>query len=450
MNEMATLMSKLEQQVAKAAKKLSSRAEEVKARLVKQVDTALAEAAHSERQTDASLGTLSTRLTKELEDVSEEVRLKISDVAANGRYTIKQLYTSGQGQLEETKNELYESLREACKQFRTDTENLTRDTEMQLHKLINQRMDELHDLVDAICERLDDTGDTFVDKLMARFQRFRERMTDESDAVINSLERSARSMNEEIESAWERVLDKLKSSRGDFDATVDHNIRTAELTVSQYARKHLSELLLPKLRERKDVFRGMTGEMTRRFTEESESQVRGQMLNLEANLSAARQQLQNLAQECMASIDAVGRGQQAGLEDTFKDTSTYVEKTTSEVMLMLQNTEKQITDAEVTCKKLAETSSVDADPRLTEERNQSHSRVQQLKQQSQTELATAIENGCGRLEQISQELHNQLAAERVEHTRSVRDAAESGLSQIREAIQETFNAIQAAREKYME
>jgi hypothetical protein len=450
MNEMATLMNKLEQQVAKAGKKLNSRADEIRNRLSAQVSELVNAAADVEKTSQASITTTGTAQSKRLDDVSEEVRLKISDVASNGRYTIKQLLAANQTQLEETKTSLYESLRDVCKQFRVDTETLAKDSEEELNRLVTERTEQLQALVNAICERLDDTNKSFAEKLNSRFERFTERMSEEAASVVRSLERNVRSMTEEIDGSWDRASDKLKSSKGEFEQTINHTVRTTQLGISHTTRRLLTETLVPKLRERKLGIRGVSADLNRRFGEESDGQANGQLLGLESSLGAARQQLQGLVEDCMSSIDTVGRGQQAGLEEIFKETSTHAEKATNEVTIALQKGEAQIRETELVCKRLAETSSLDNDPDLTEERNNATARVQQLRQQAMSELSSTIDSGCLRLEALSQKVHTDLSNGRLESTQLVRDAAENGLTLLRDAIQEALAAIQGARDKYME
>ncbi|MBS1953631.1 MAG: hypothetical protein JST89_05590 [Cyanobacteria bacterium SZAS-4] len=450
MNEMASLMSKLEQQVQKAAKRLNSRAEEIKQRLLAQVDSLVADCTQIEKESQRTTTNLSQRLIKSLDDVCEESRLKVSDVAANGRYTIKQLLTSNQTNVDETKNTLYESLREACKQFRIETEALARTAENDLNELVNTRTEELDKLVKGMNSHLDDTNSAFIEKLNARYERFKERMSEEASSVVRSLERNVRSMVEEIDGSWDRASDKLKTSKSDFEQTIQHSVKTAELNLSQSTRLILTNALIPKLRERQQVLRMTSVELSRRFSDESERQVSGQILGLEASLGAARQQLQTLVDDCMSSIDSVGRGQQAGLEDIFKETSAHAERATLEVTEFLNKIETQINDNEQTCKRLAEQSSLDNDPELSTDRNEATLRVQQLRQQANAELSNAIDQGCAKLEHLSNTIQTEVSAMRVEQTQAVRDAAENGLTRVRDAIQEAFSAIQAAREKYME
>lgn len=450
MNEMATLMGKLEIQVAKAAKKLSSRSDEIRERLHSEVDRLVAEAAQIEKESQKAITNLSNRQSKQLDDVSEELRLKISDTSASGRYTIKQLSSTNQNSVDESKHNLYEALKDSCKDFRIDTEELARATDKELKKLVADRIDELNLAVKKITDTLDETNNNYSDKLQARFDRFKERMSDEANSVIRSLERNVRSMVEEIEGSWDRASDKLKSSKTDFEETIDYTVRAAELNLSHNTRKILTGSLMPKLKERKERLRSRTATLNKGFAEDSEKQVNNQILGLEASLNAARQQLQDLIADCMNSLDSVGRGQQAGLEEIFKECSTHAEKSTSDAAELVKTTESKITETEISCKKLAETSSIDNDPQLTEERNSSIARVQKLRQQANSELSAAIDNGCNKLEQLSQRVQTEMTNQRREQVDAVRDAADSGLTRIKDAIQEAFNAIEAAREKYME
>lgn len=448
--EMASFQKKLEQQLAKAAKKLNSRVEEIKTQVSAEMERLANESADTDKQSESVLADVGGRFTKQLEDVAEDVRLKISDAAANGRYTIKQLLTTSQTQIEEERNLRYEELREASKQFKIDTEALSRSLEKDMQATVNKRTTEVGQMVEAVIGKLRETGDGFVSMVEFRFERFKERMAEETNTVTALLDRSVNSMMDELEGTNEKSSDKLKSAKSDFEQTINYQVRTAELTLSRKTRQHLTLTIWPKVKERKEILRAMSTEMSHRFTEESNLQVNAQMQGLEASLNAAKGQLHNLVTECLSNIDSVGRNQQAGLEEIFKDSSQHIEKCTQEVTATLTSTEKQIQETEMICKKLAETSSVDADPQLTEVRNTAHTKVLQIKQQATSGLITTIDSGCDRLDQISQQAQADLNNMRTTYAQGARQASDNGLATMRDAIQEALAAIQAAREKYME
>jgi hypothetical protein len=450
LNEMASLMSKLELQVSKASKRLASRAEEIEHRLTKQLEGLMEEAAQEDKDVEASMLVLCDTLGKEFEQASESLRQKISNVASEGRQNIKQLVTKSQSDVDERKDSIHQELESACSEFRVDTERLIRESKTKLNKLLQDSIDEMADVLKTILDRLDDSTSDQTDKLKDRFERFRERMAEETRSVLGTVERNVRSMGEEIDGSWQRASEKLRLSQSDFEQTVLHAVRVAELALSQSARTLLVDQFFPKLKERKEIVTNMVAEMTNTFSEQSLNQARGQLMGLEASLASARQQLQTLADECLTKIDSVGRDQQSVLEELFKDTSGYIERSTSEVLALLKKAEDQILESEAVCKKLAETFSLDADPTLSDERNTSVAAVQALRTQLKQELESAAQSSCHKLDELAQGAQQQLNAKRLGQIQIVRDSSENGLNEIREAIQEAFNAIQASREKHME
>jgi hypothetical protein len=298
--------------------------------------------------------------------------------------------------------------------------------------------------------RLDETNQSYLDKLKARFERFKERMSEEAASVVRSLERNVRSMTEEIDGSWDRASDKLKSNKGEFELTISHTVKTAELSISSTTRRILGDSLIPRLRERKASLRSISNELARRFAVESDRQANGQLLGLESSLGAARQQLQLLVEECMSNIDTVGRAQQAELEEIFKDTSAYAEKVTAEVVTILQKAETTVRETEQSSRSLAESSSLDSDTELSDQRDAAVKHVKQLRNDATTELTNAIDKGCTNIEEMAHIVQSQLATKRAENTQAVRDASEEGLARLRDAIQEALSSIQAERDKYME
>lgn len=450
MHEMATLTSKLEQQIGRASKKLAGKVEEAKHKLNNHVDALVEEAAQSEKEHQDAITELSLQLNKKLDDIEEEIRLKCSDTTSNGRQTIKQLLSGNQSRLDADEVTLCESLRNALREFRIATEALARANVSELEELVHERTQEIEKLVDTVCEHLDELKQTYASKFDLRFKRFEERMSDEITALGCSLERSVKSMVEEIDGSLERASEKLKSAKGDFEHTVNHTVKTSELQVSERVRRLLAMGLLPRLRERKEILKEISAQMSQRFSEESLSQVRAQLLGLEASVSNAKQQLGALIEDCLSSIDGVGREQQASLEELFNETSRYAERATSEVQLVLENAEKQISETDMLSKQLAEDSSVDRDRVLSEEHELAKSKIQQSKQQANAELGATIDLKCSQLQHLSEVSQTDLSNRRLEETQTLRQASETGLSTAREAIQEAFSAIVAAREKYME
>jgi hypothetical protein len=138
------------------------------------------------------------------------------------------------------------------------------------------------------------------------------------------------------------------------------------------------------------------------------------------------------------------------LEEVFKESSAHIESSTQGVTTELEKTEAIIKEGESVCKNLAETSSLDTNPALTEKHAQAWAQVEKSQSQASAALNHNLETSCIRLENYAQNFQTQLNSFRLDEIQQVRNDCENGLNRIRESIQETLSAIQAAREKAME
>jgi hypothetical protein len=389
-------------------------------------------------------------LSKSLDSSTDEARQNISDLAANGRYSIKQMLTANQQAVDDTKARLLEDLTRACEEFRKESESLTQECETYLAQFVKDKTELIDSNLKEIAGRLDETNASFLAKITARFDRFKERMNDEASSIGRSLERNVHSMFEEIDGSWDRASEKLKLTKSEFEQTILHSVKTVELSASQNTRQILISSMAPQLRERTRRLLDLKDSQTKRFMGDTVAQSSLQLQGLESSLAAARQQLHTLVEDCVSNLDGVGRGQQAGLEEIFKTASAKTEKMTSEVHLAIQDAQARVHENEVICKRLAENSSVDTDVELTDERASTTQAIQKLKSQSNSQIQTALEDACMRLEQLSQKVQNEATTHRMQQTQAARESSEAGLNKIREAMQEAFSAIQSAREQNME
>ncbi len=450
MNEMLMLMNKLEQQVAQASRRLNARAEAIKQRLHKEVEDHIVAASRIEEQNQTITTDLTNRLSKNLDDVWESVRQHISDTAAHGRYTIKQLLSTSQNQIEERQNVLRTEIQTACDKFKVDSESFLVQSQAALDTLVKSRTSEIEQMIASISQSLNDCHDQFAAKINARLNRFKERMANESDSVSRSLARNVGSMFEEIDGSWDRASEKLKSSQSDFERTIAHTVRNSQLAGSQRTKQILIDSISPSLRERKIRLRALINELTARFHKRSSEQTMAQAQGFETSLANAREQLDALVIECLANIDAASKAQQIELESIFKQTSERTETLIGETDLAIDRAYNQIVGAQSACKQLAENASLEGDSQLTEERNKTNATIQKARQESTLKLQGTIEESCAHLEQLNQTVQSQLNSKRLEETQAVRECAELGLARLREAIQEAFAAVQAARENFME
>ncbi len=450
MNEMATLMNKLELQVAKAAKRLSSQAIALKKTANEKVEVYVKDKAQAQKENVSSLLQNVSANSRKLDEISEEIHLNVAETAANGRYSVKQLLPSNQEKIDEKKEKLYQALKDECLQFHSSSDEVTHSNKRNLEDLVHDHMSTLESLINDVLKKLEETKSHYNSKFNVRLERFQQRLSEEIAFIGQTLERNVQSMIEEVDSSSERASEKLKAATADYEQTIHHTVKTAQLNITRTARRIINETLIPELRDRREILRAMCGEMAKRFSEESQSQARAQVIGLEGSLSSARQQLQALAQECTSGIENIGASQQNRLEQVFKETSLHVEELITKVEKSLASTQQQIAESDAFCKKLAETTSVDTDPELTERRGLLTNKMLELRHEANAQLQSAIELKSAHLEELSHNVQNKLGNLRTERIDNVKGAAEKGLSHLKEAIQEAFAAIQSDREKYME
>ncbi|MDR3615884.1 MAG: hypothetical protein P4L53_20165 [Candidatus Obscuribacterales bacterium] len=450
MKETALLMSKLEHQVAEAAKRLNSRSEAVKQRLNRQVEELLQAANDAEKNSQNQTTDLSGRLSTHITNLSEEIRQQLTETASSGRYTIKQLLSTNQSDLEAKQTALEDELKAVCAKFREDSENFAQEAQKKLQELVEAKTAEIESLTDGVLEHLDDTNADFVKTFEGRFNRFKERIADEAASVKQSLERNVRSMFEEVEGSWERASEKLKDNQRDFEQRISHSVKSAKLISSENSKQMIATSIFPLVKERRVHLQKLIDELTKRFQQESSKQAEAQLNGLEASLTEARHQLQNLVSDCLESINAVGKQQQAGLEEAFKDTSVQAESATVQVKTLLSEAHSQITETEAVCRSLVESSNLDTEVELTEVRNTTAQSIKTAKQEANSKLQETIEEHSNNLDRLSNKVQTEINSERLKQTKAAREASEVGLTRLREAIQEAVAAVQAAREKYME
>lgn len=450
MNEMATLMSKLEQQVAKAANKMSSRAEELKIRLNRQVEELLREGQDLEKHAEVNLTNLSSELRSRLENLAVDVQNNLSKESEGARSLLSDLDASGLQRLESEQSQLSTTIVNQCEQFKGELEKLTASVQGRLNSLIASRNDELARLSESILEQLKESHDSYTEKVTQRFERFRERMGEENASITQSLERNMRSMIEEIDSSLERACEKLRSTKLDLEQTISHTVAVCEMAVAQKTKELLAESILPKLNEQKEILRTMIHDMSKQVASESNTAMLSQLAKLEESISLSTDKLKRTVEDCLTDLESSGRGLKSGLEETFKRSSQDLVQRTQEVNVYLKDTERRMLESDLTLKSLVESSTVDAEPELNEERNHALNKLGSLKQQANKDLASAIEQNIDSMEDQSEKLFSELTNKRSELTTTIRDSAEVNLDRVRKALAAATSAIQAAREKHME
>src|SRR5262249_25128655 len=160
----------------------------------------------------------------------------------------------------------------------------------------------------------------------------------------------------------------------------------------------------PRLLENKDIFRAMLTDMKRNFEEHSDSIIVDQVEELSANITVVKQDLNKLTRECLASIEAVGKGQQAGLEELFKNTQSRLEELIQIVDTRVKSAKQDALNNEEACTRISEASRVEEEPAFSKEKQQAVAALNECRTRADNALETSISSCCLQLENLSEEL----------------------------------------------
>ena len=450
MNEMASLMNKLEAQVARAAKKLTAKANEIEQHLTSSSQTLLEVVNQTDKDIEAGLVVHGDSVFKEFEVLFENLKTEIAEHAASARLAIKEEISGYQELIEEGDREHNRNLKDVYDKIQTSFNDLLLNREKKLIELVinekaelNNRFGEINDSLSAIKTNL---GKNLADE----FADFKDQLNHETETRLNAMIEQTNTLSKELDFSRRHSLEKLSKTKSELETSLDHLVGLTTLALSRQMRRARIELFLPRLKERRQLVQTISDEMRQNFADRLLNQSQAQLDGLSSSFISASGQLKQLVEECMSKLDQVGRNQQAGLEEIFSKTATMLEQNTHNLLQILQDAGAEIAQDEIVCKKLCETYSLDTDPALTSLRDSVYSQVDAWKQQVKSELELAANGDCASLEEIIRSHHVRLDGKRGELAQRVRFSSDNGLQRIRAAIHDAYNAIQVEREKYME
>jgi hypothetical protein len=447
---MEMLVSRIEQQVSKAANLLISQVGQIHSGLESEIKKLTERVTRAEEQNETSMRTLLQSINRQLDDLMEDSRLRVSDASANGRYAIKQLLEQGQKELDDTQKESLDLLQTAVKEFRQASDKLADGIRQNLDDTIKSKTGELNGLIDSICLELNSTNEEYGERLKARFDRLRDRLAYEGESTSGTLARHVNSLREDLEGLCERAVEKIKSNKNEHEIGLRQLVTMYELNLSQTANKLASELLVPKLREYRESLRNERFDLEKQLADESTAQSAAHLSALEENMGGIKQNLQQLLSESLARIETTGVEHKESLGKLFKDAADYIESGVARAQVLFQEAEAEIAENDTASRKLVEISGAGTDPIIISDKEAAVKTAQQLKENALLELQGQFDKQCEKLEQKGQAALTKLTKGREKHTRAVTEAADDAIALIRKAIQDASQAIRSTQEKYME
>lgn len=448
-SESTRFMARLNQRLSEADKKLSSRCDQSRDRLLRELDALVEEAHKVERQNELSTGALTEQLITHLETVSDEVKARIEKTSKESCEELNELIESAEATLAKMHTDLKKELDSTETNFQADSDSLTDGTRTELNQHAQERINDFNHKLDEITNALEAVYNHHIDVLMTRFGKFQARLNEEVDAIISALDRNVGSMTVEIDGSWDRASEKLMASQTEFGNSVNYLVHSCRAELKQLHLESYAKKVLPRLLENKDIFRSMLLDMKRNFEEQSDKIRKQQLASLSGSIATSRTALDNLTKECLSTIESVGKGQQFGLEELHNSTSTRLDEIISTVETKLKSAKQEIIDNDEACMKTSEASRVEDEPAFSKEKQQAIAALNECRTKADNALETHISSSCLNLEHLSEEMQEDLSKQRSDWTAQVRSHADESIDKVKQAIQDAFQAIETAKENHM-
>lgn len=449
-SESARFMARLNQRLTEAEKKLDQKSEQAIERMTARLHELTQAAENIEKERERKSAELGASYKKHLESVVEQIKTRITEASDVARKEFDRFFMEATAEVEAMNEELVSTLRYADHRARSDSEALTETTRKNVDQHIEQKVEEYNTRTDYVCELLDSTTHYYRKQLQERFERFKARMSEELDSIQSSLDRNVRSMSEEIDGSWDRASEKLKSSHEEFEQTANHLVRNCEIDLDREIKRAYVEQILPKILDNKAIFRSMLQDMGRNFEEQSEKIIDEHVHGLEKNIEIAKAELNRVVFKCLTDIETVGQGQRSDLDELFNSTNSRLIQMTDEIETKLAESREDIERNQAACRQLTESSSAEEDSSLSRERTKTKNTLSEVRSKADNTLEEAIGTSCLHLDQLSEQLQKDLNKQRADWTNQVKGSGEEGINAVRKALQDAFQAIEIAREKYME
>jgi hypothetical protein len=250
MNEMASLMSKLESQVARAAKKLAARASEVEKSLSSNLDILLTAITTEDKDSYAELVVRIDVLSKQFESLFDNLKTELAEKAANSREQVKSKLATYQERIDGTENEQRENLIEEFTENKIEFADLVKEQEDELNKLIDIQTEVLDERLETVEQILEEASLALGAQLDVQFAGFKDRAEDRVLALFKTFDHHLDSLNKDIDRCRCEGIEKLNLIKNEFFGKLERLVQITEIDLSRQVRKAQTEAFLPRLKER--------------------------------------------------------------------------------------------------------------------------------------------------------------------------------------------------------
>lgn len=447
---MESVVLQVEQKISKVTSKLISQVDEIHSGLEDELKRLIERVSSREGEGEDSMRQSLSTICKQLDELAEESRLKVSDGAANGRYAIKQLLEQGQKELDDAQKACAGSLDECLSELKTETDKLAGAIKTKLNGMVAARTAELNELVDSICAELNKTNQDFSYRLQQRFERLRERLAYEGQSTSQSLERHVHSLKEDLDGLCDRAYDKIRSSKTEHEIGLRQLVTMYQLNLSQSANSLMTDSLTPKLRQYREKVGNERYDLEKKLACDAVDMGRRQQDELDACMVRVKQQMQGELSDVLGKLDSLGQEKKDEYSRIFKSINSYIEERIEKAQAIFAEAEAEITQNDAASRKLVESSGAGVDPTVALDKDSSIKLAQESTNKAISQMQATFDEQCEKLERHGSAAAEKLSKAKEKHTREVSESAKEAVALIRKAIQDASEAIRATQEKYME
>ena len=445
----AGLVSKLEQQAAKASTRLESQVEEIQNQLNEELNRLMGKVSAGEKRSAKSSEGLRINLTSKMEGATDEVKNGISDATSTGSDEVRRHLQSGIDSLDEKHEYLRASLADSFDEVRTRSETIAKGFEESLGAQSNQAQADVKELRQSLSTQFDQVQEHYEQSLQSTFDSFKERTESANQSIISAIETRYAFLQSELADLQNRSTGLLDQTKQQLLNRLIKQFQVAEAELTKLQASLLSDNIMPRLKQHREELRVVTSEFQRKLTEDLEAKGETKVTEFDPVLQEKKQKLSELLLETTTIKDAMQEQLRTRLEEICQALNLFVDENIEQAKNAYRSTEDQLTEIDRAVRALADPSSIEGDTELRSERNEVLDSIDRSTEKCKDDVLNTLRASVASLEEKGKQLQEELISSMEEDAYAVRRASEQALVQIKEELRTSFVAIQTAQDERM-
>jgi hypothetical protein len=445
----AGLVSKLEQQASKASNRLEGQVDEIQSRLTAELTELLAKVTSAENRSARNAQDLGAELSERMDGAATQIAEKLTVAARDGAGRFREHEEQGATQLNEKHEYLRTSLSNSFDDVRARAESIAKTFVDNLNAQADDSSKDLEKLRDDLGEQLSGLYGTYEKTLQSAFDSFYQRLESANTSIAATVEGRYSLLQGQLAELHARCITRLEQMRQSYVNQLNRQFAVAQADVCKLRATALEETVIPRLRQHREELRTVTSEFQSKLAEDLEVKSDEKLAEFEPAQAEKRRKLAEVQHATTAIKDALEVQLRDRLQAIAEELKTFVETGIDQAQTAFRDTEEQLAEIDRAVRGLADSSSIEGDLELLNERNQVLAAMDDATEKAKEEVLTTLRTSVAGLEEKGKQLQEELISSMEEDAYRVRRASEQALHDIREAIKQAFAAIQTAQDERM-